>query len=46
MNQQSPSYHLPSDVQQELADLARLMSDTAMHRAAWLGGQLFLRRTA
>ena len=46
MNQQAPAYHLPNDVQQELADLARLMSDTALHRAAWLGGQLFLRRAA
>jgi hypothetical protein len=46
MKSSAPLYHLPSDVQQELADLARLMSDTALHRAAWVGGQLFLRRAA
>ena len=46
MTQPTPAYHLPYDVQRELAHLARLMSDTPLHRAAWLGGQLFLRRTA
>jgi hypothetical protein len=46
MNQPAPIYHLPPDVQHELAELARLMSDTTMHRAAWLSGQLFLRRAA
>jgi hypothetical protein len=46
MNQPAPMYHLPSDVQHELAALARLMSDTTLHRAAWLSSQLFLRRSA
>jgi hypothetical protein len=46
MNQQRPVYHLPSDVQQELADLARLLSDSALHRAVTVAGQLFLTRAA
>jgi hypothetical protein len=46
MNQPAPTYGLPSNVQQELAELARLMSDSTLHRAAWLSGQLFLRRSS
>jgi hypothetical protein len=47
MNPQSnPSYRLPAVVQTELAELARLMSDSPLHRAAWVGSQLFLRRAA
>jgi hypothetical protein len=44
--QSNPSYRLPTDVQTELAELARLMSDSPLHRAAWVTGQLFLRRAA
>jgi hypothetical protein len=41
-----PSYRLPTDVQTELSELARLMSDSPLHGAAWLGSELFLRRAA